>query len=64
MSIEDGVEVVMQDNVSSTSEKKCLDKAEKTSHSPSTFNTDQTESLKPSISFEAQVGHCNRFRCF
>ncbi|XP_071698618.1 uncharacterized protein [Rutidosis leptorrhynchoides] len=56
VSAEDGVEVVMQDNLSSVSEseKKSLNKAEKL-YSSSTSNADQTLLSKPSLSFEAQV---------
>lgn len=55
VSSEDGVEVVMQDNSSPVSEKKSLDKAEKALYSSTTSDADQTESSKPSLSFEAQV---------
>ncbi|KAI3684030.1 hypothetical protein L1987_84552 [Smallanthus sonchifolius] len=55
VSIEDGVEVVMQDKFSLTSERKSLDNAEKSSYSSTTSETDQIDSSKPSISFEAQV---------
>ncbi|XP_035834787.1 uncharacterized protein LOC110887015 isoform X3 [Helianthus annuus] len=56
VSIEDGVEVVMQDNFHSTGERKSLDRVEKSSHSSSTpDSSDQSDSSKPSISFEAQV---------
>ncbi|KAK1425949.1 hypothetical protein QVD17_14616 [Tagetes erecta] len=55
VSIEDGVEVVMQDNVHITSEKKSLVRAEKLSYSSSTRDSDQSDSSKPSLRFEAQV---------
>ncbi|KAK9053434.1 hypothetical protein SSX86_030068 [Deinandra increscens subsp. villosa] len=56
VSPEDGVEVVMHDKIYSTSERKSLDRAEKLSYSSSTpDSSDQTDSSKPSLSFEAQV---------
>nr|XP_043635621.1 uncharacterized protein LOC122606820 [Erigeron canadensis] len=55
VSIEDGVEVVVQDNSSSVSERKSHNKAEKSLYSSSIAVDDQTESSKPSLSFEAQV---------
>nr|GEV02157.1 vacuolar protein sorting-associated protein 62 [Tanacetum cinerariifolium] len=55
VSSEDGVEVVMQDNSSLVSEKKSLDKAEKALYSSTISDADQTETSKPSLSFEAQV---------
>ncbi|KAL7618287.1 hypothetical protein Lser_V15G01600 [Lactuca serriola] len=54
-SADDGVEVVVQDIVASINEKKSSDKAEKILNSSSTSETAQTETSKPSISFEAQV---------
>lgn len=66
VSVEDGVEVMVQDNFSPISEGKSLDKAEKSLYSSSTSDTNQTESSKPSLSFEVQVGHNNisRVICF
>ncbi|XP_076932508.1 uncharacterized protein LOC143598077 [Bidens hawaiensis] len=55
VSNEDGVEVVAQDNFSAISKGKSLDKAEKALYSPPTSGIDQTDSSKPSLSFEAQV---------
>lgn len=55
VSIEDGVEVVVLDNFSSTRERKSLDKVEKLLYSSSTSDAEQTEISKPSLSFEAQV---------
>lgn len=58
-SADDGVEIVVQDIVASINEKKSSDKAEKILNSSSTSETAQTETSKPSISFEAQVGQYN-----
>ncbi|KAD5802908.1 hypothetical protein E3N88_14268 [Mikania micrantha] len=55
VSIEDGVEVVVQDNFCSPNVKKSLDKAENLSNSSSTPESHQIDSSKPSLSFEAQV---------
>ncbi|MFS7909478.1 putative vacuolar protein sorting-associated protein [Helianthus anomalus] len=55
VSKEDGVEVVVQGNFPSTSKGMSLDEAEIASYSPPTSDIDQTDSSKPSLSFEAQV---------
>lgn len=63
VSNEDGVEVVAQENFSAISKGKSLDKAEKALYSPPTSGIDQTDSSKPSLSFEAQVCYHNGSRC-
>ncbi|KAI3512412.1 hypothetical protein L1887_19727 [Cichorium endivia] len=55
VSAEDGVEIAVQDIVPSVSEKKTSVKAEKLVNAATTSDTNQTETTKPSISFEAQV---------